>query len=253
MNYPFARAVAAWLFDQPQKIRPSELDRRLRGLRIAYPRAATYVMQNLVDSHDTDRVVSMALNPDRAYDHANRIQDNGPNYNNAKPPAEAYRTARLAALLQMTYVGAPMIYYGDEVGMWGADDPTCRKPMLWEDLQPYEAPDQNFVMKDQLEFYRAAIRLRAEHAALRTGEYRTLLADDENDVFAFLRWNDEEKLIVVLNASDHDHEILVPVPEDSPLVWNGVFGTDKAQFAATGGSTAVVVPAYGGVVLHAAP
>ena len=41
----------------------------------------------------------------------------------------------------MTYVGAPMIYYGDEVGMWGADDPSCRKPMLWDDLMPYDNPE----------------------------------------------------------------------------------------------------------------
>ena len=38
------------------------------------------------------------------------------------------------ALFQFTYVGAPMVYYGDEVGMWGANDPDCRKPMVWDDL-----------------------------------------------------------------------------------------------------------------------
>ena len=37
--------------------------------------------------------------------------------------------------MQMTYVGAPMIYYGDEIGMWGANDPDCRKPMIWEDIE----------------------------------------------------------------------------------------------------------------------
>ena len=99
----------------------------------------------------------MAHNSDRAYDHANRVQDNGPQYDNAKPSPEEYARACLTALLQMTYVGAPMVYYGDEVGMWGADDPTCRKPMLWEDLAPYDKPEENFVMKDQLAYYKQII------------------------------------------------------------------------------------------------
>src|SRR5262245_56833924 len=140
-------------------------------------------MMNLVDSHDTDRLVSMALNPDRGYDKDNRGQDDSPDYNNAKPLPEHYARARLVALLQMTYVGAPMIYSGDEVGMWGADDPSCRKPMLWEDLQPYDKPEQNFVMKDHLAFYREVIALRNAHPALRTGYFHTLLADDAKDVW----------------------------------------------------------------------
>ena len=65
MNYPFARAALYWIGNKKDKITASECDRRLAELRIAYPAAATYVMQNLMDSHDTDRLVSMIANPDR--------------------------------------------------------------------------------------------------------------------------------------------------------------------------------------------
>jgi len=249
MNYPFARAVVAWVFDRKWKISVSEFDRRLRELRLAYPRAASFVLQNLLGSHDTDRVASMAFNPDRAYDHANRVQDSGPNYNNAKPSVEAYARARLAAFIQMTYVGAPMIYYGDEVGMWGADDPTCRKPMLWKDLEPYENPEENFVMEDHLAYYRQIIALRRTHSALRTGSFATLLADDAADVWAFLRKNEEEQIIVVVNASDQARQVAIPLPADSPRTWQGVFNCDLS-LVSKDGRLRVTVPALGGIVLR---
>lgn len=251
MNYEFAKATVAWIFNQKQKITPSEIDQRLRGLRIAYPHEATLVLQNLMNSHDTDRLASMAHNPDRAYDHGNRIQDNGPNYDNSKPSQSAYRKARLAALLQMTYVGAPMIYYGDEVGMWGADDPTCRKPMLWKDLEPYEKPEENHVMDEHLAYYRQIIALRNAHPALRTGSIQTLLADDQREVWAFLRKDTDEQLVVVLNASNHKHELTIPLPPSAPTAWVGQFNLDGAINAADR-KLSLPVPAIGGVVLHAA-
>ncbi|MFH1746581.1 MAG: alpha-amylase family glycosyl hydrolase [Planctomycetota bacterium] len=251
MNYPFARAVVAWIMDRDQKISVSEFDRRLKELRLSYPVPATLVMQNLMNSHDTDRLVSMALNPDRAYDHANRLQDNGPDYNTSKPAAEAYARARLVALLQMTYVGAPMVYYGDEAGMWGADDPGCRKPMLWDDLESYENPAENHVMKDHREFYRRAIALRRAHPALRTGLFQTLLTDDRADVWAFLRWDRDEQLIVVLNASDQPRDVTITLPSHSPNIWTGVFGAE-GHYPETDRTLSVKVPAISGVVLHAA-
>ncbi|MEO0651978.1 MAG: alpha-amylase family glycosyl hydrolase, partial [Planctomycetota bacterium] len=72
MNYPFAESLLRWIGDEERKIGPAELDRRLAELRLAYPSESTYVLQNLVDSHDTDRLVSMLANPDREYDAMNR-------------------------------------------------------------------------------------------------------------------------------------------------------------------------------------
>ena len=250
MNYEFAKPTIEWMFNKRHKISPSEIDQKLRELRMAYPREATYVLQNLMNSHDTDRVASMAHNPDRAYDHGNRVQDNGPNYDNAKPTPTEYRRARLAALLQMTYVGAPMVFYGDEVGMWGADDPTCRKPMLWKDLEPYEKPEVNHVMTDHLAYYKEVIALRNAHSALRTGSYRTLLVDDAADVWAFLRADENEQLIVVLNASSHERVVQVPLPAESPKSWMPLFNA-RGKFHAVNGRVTVTVPAISGVVLDA--
>ncbi|MFZ9692048.1 MAG: alpha amylase N-terminal ig-like domain-containing protein [Phycisphaerales bacterium] len=223
MNYPFAEASIAWVGDRVNKIAPSELDRRLAELRLAYPAEVTYCLMNLLDSHDTDRIASMLLNPDREYDRGNREQD-GAKYDAGKPSAEVYRKVRLLALLQMTYVGAPMIYYGDEVGMWGSDDPNNRKPMLWKDLEPYTDPDENRVMEEQLEFYRRATALRNRFAALRRGSFRTLLADDQQDVWVFLRELGPEKVLVALNASDRQATVTVPELASMPGAWELVFG-----------------------------
>ncbi len=257
MNYPFARTAVAWIINRDKlKITPTQADAQLAALRLSYPAAATYVLQNLVDSHDTDRVASMAANPDRAYDKMNRVQDDNPDYDNSRPDEAAYRRVRLIALLQATYVGAPMIYYGDEAGMWGADDPTCRKPMLWEDLQPYARPEENFVMKDHLAYYRQVIALRNEHAALRRGSFETLVTDDAADVWAFLRAGEREQLIVVLNASNEQRSVDVPV-STAAAEWKVVCGgSPNAEggsqvVKAAGGRVRVEVPAIGGTVLHA--
>ncbi|MGD8451192.1 MAG: alpha-amylase family glycosyl hydrolase [Phycisphaerae bacterium] len=250
MNYEFAKVAVKWAFDQKMKITASDAAARLAELRLAYPAAATYALQTLVDTHDTDRLVSMAQNPDREYDRQNRPQSDNPDYDNNKPPEGTYARARLVALLQMVYVGAPMVYYGDEVGMWGSDDPTCRKPMLWKDLEPYEKPEENFVMEDELAFYRQVIALRNAHPALRIGSFKTLLTDDATDVWAFLRSDGAEHVLVVLNASDAVSDVEIPLPEGLPQTWTVAFGDGGAPQHAEGRLT-VHVPAVGGVVLVA--
>ncbi len=221
MNYEFAKPAIAWILNRKDKIKVSELDRKLAELRLAYPSECTYAMQNLVDSHDTDRVVSMAKNPDRGYNELNREQE-VQSYDASKPGKEHYRRVQLLALLQMTYVGAPMIWYGTEVGMWGSGDPNNRKPMLWKDLEPYGKPSDNRVMDEQLAYYKQVIALRNAHPALRTGSFQTLLTDDEHDVWMFLREGSGEQVLVALNASGTAASI--SIPETLGTGWTQVFG-----------------------------
>ena len=248
MNYPFAEAAVAWIGHRERKIQASECDRRLAELRMAYPREASYALMNLLGSHDTDRLASMLENPDRNYDRMNRPQSDNPEYDNGKPGEESYARARLLALLQMTYVGAPMIYYGDEVGMWGADDPTNRKPMLWRDLEPYENPDENFVMEDHLAHYRAVVALRGRHAALRTGSFETVCTDDEADAWIFLRENEEERVLVALNASGETQAVGIPA-DLAEGDWEVVFGS--GGLVQEGSEAFVAVGPLDGVVLAA--
>ncbi len=109
----------------------------------------------------------------------------------------------------MTYVGAPMIWYGDEVGMWGADDPTDRKAMLWKDLEPYQDPAES-VDGALLAHYRKLIAIRNSTEALQIGEYKTLVADDDHEVLAFERTANGKRVIVVINNSDRIQQVRIP-------------------------------------------
>ena len=248
MNYRFADPVVAWVGNVERKLSVSALDARLAELRLAYPDEATYAMMNLVGSHDTDRIASMLLNRDRPYDRSNQVQRRD-DYNSGRPDEVHLQRQLLVALAQMTYVGAPMIYYGDEVGMWGADDPTNRKPMLWPDLGPYDRPEQNFIMEDHHAFYRGAIALRREHEALRIGGFETHLADDDQDLWVFLRTLGDEVLMVALNAGSGAASFTPPAREGS---WSPVLG-EAPDGAEVDGSTMAVGPIAGRVWRWTAP
>jgi len=198
------------------------------------PPAVTVAMQNLIDSHDTERVASMIVSASRRlpyeredslewfdYDwgrHTSADADDG--YLLRAPTGAERDVQRLIALFQMTYVGAPMIYYGTESGMWSGDDPDDRQPMVWEDLvyddqsaDPFgrdRRPDAVRFDPELHEYYRSVIALRRSHAALRRGDFEPLLADDTGRVVAFARTHEEERLVVVLNASGTSRRVALP-------------------------------------------
>ena len=222
MHYPFAMAVLDWL-----AVRPGMPATELAGrLNLAFNDAAptNLIHQNLFGSHDTDRFVSMLINPNRSYDQGNRPQDNGPDYVDVRPDESTYALSLLGVAIQATYTGAPMVYYGDEVGMWGADDPTNRKPMPWPDRGPYESSDDQFD-EDHLAAYSEWFNLRSDERigpALRYGSVRHI--DTGNpDVFAFERRLNATSVTVVVNRGDRpfDASKLLPASETDTAV-NGV-------------------------------
>ena len=210
MNYRFARAVKKFVIDQKDQIPASAFADSLRAQYRDYEWSNLLVCQNLMGSHDVDRVASQVVNPDRWYDHdANPMQN--PAYDPRKPNAEEYRRLRLISGLQMTLPGAPMIYYGDEAGMWGGDDPDPRKPMVWPELeyQPEKNhplgrprdPDPVTFDRELFEWHRRLIALRKAHPALSLGAVDFFLTDDENRVLGYRRYLDGQDLFVVVNNS----------------------------------------------------
>jgi glycosidase len=237
MNYNFAFASSDYFADEKTRISTTEFDRRLQELREAFPPGVAEVQQNLFGSHDTDRIGSHIVNRDK--EHANNWEayfnfskvENG-QYDPRKPTEEELASQKLFAVLQMTYVGAPMIYYGDEVGMWGANDPDCRKPMVWDDLV-YEdevtlpdgskkaEPDKVEVNRDLLEHYRKLIALRRDLPSLRRGSFETVLIDDERQLYGFRRKLNDEEVLVILNNSDEKQEAALEVAGKWQDRWNG--------------------------------
>lgn len=210
-NYQLAIRSAEFFFDDRRAIKPSEFDSALAELRMAAPRQALESMFNQIDSHDTDRVLSMIINPDRPYDRRNQVQGDGPSYNDSKPPLAAVEKLKFYLAFQMTYIGAPVIYYGSEVGMHGADDPNNRQPMWWEDLQ-YADPDIQ-INTSLLDYYTRLLAIRNRWDCFRSGSYKTLLADDRADVFAFGRQGQTEAAVVILNRSTSARVVALNVAE----------------------------------------
>ena len=226
MNYNFAFASAEFFFNaDATRITASEYDRKLKELRELYPPGVAYASQNLFGSHDANRIGSHIVNRRRgignfrdweAYYNAS-VAANNPKYSTRKPQPEDIALQKLFVIMQMTYVGAPMIYYGDEVGMWGGNDPDSRKPMVWSDI-PYEdeiynvdgsthAPDKVEVNESLLQHYKKLVAIRNNHPALQLGSYQTLLTDDEKRVLIFERTYAGEKIIVVINNGADDYTV----------------------------------------------
>ncbi len=220
MNYTFAYACNDFFVSETSRASVSAFDRSLRELREAFPAEVAHVMQNLVDSHDTDRIASRIVNRDRMsmrewvkYYQWSKVVHT-PDYDTRRPNARERRSQMLIALMQMTYVGTPMIYYGDEVGMWGANDTCCRKPMVWEDLvyadeallpngARRENVDRVAVDRELFAYYRKLIHIRRNHPALQLGDFKTLLIDDARELYAFSRSFEQQMLVVVINNSGH--------------------------------------------------
>lgn len=200
MNYPFRQACLD--FFATDAIRADEFAARLARLRAAYASPVHQVLWNLLDSHDTPRFRT-------------ECREAAKRQGGAAVGHSRDRQA-LAAILQLTYEGAPLIYYGDEVGMEGGGDPDCRRPMIWEESRQ----DQEL-----LTLYRRLLALRKELPALRCGFYRALVRDGLRNVFAFWRGPAAEggepypaagpQVVVVLNNHPLAQQVEVPLPQEA--------------------------------------
>jgi len=177
------------------------------------------VMMNLTASHDTPRFGTSLYNPVRYKYHATPREDSS--YRIDRPELHAREVQQMILVHQFTWIGAPHIWNGDEVGMWGADDPDERKPMVWSDLRyedetthPFGRPRRRDpVAPDTALFraYRDLIALRKAHLRLFVdGTVRWLLADDATSLLAYERALGTQRAIVVFNASDQEQELTVP-------------------------------------------
>jgi glycosidase len=217
MNYPFTEAVQDYMIDQ--SMTASDFMKRLRSVREGLPDGAELVQQNLMDSHDTPRLASMIVNPGREFDTATKPEEG---FDVRKPTSKERRLQRLISLFQYTYVGAPMIFYGTEAGMWGADDPDDRKPMLWPefDFEPEAAHplnkerpvDENGFDEKLFSWYKKLGTIRNKHLALRKGKFQELFIENDANVFAFARYlNKHMFCLVAVNRSEQTRKIRIPL------------------------------------------
>ena len=235
MNYRFRQAALGFArttnwTDSSGTVRAlsgGETAHALQAVLADYPRQAAAASFNLIDSHDTNRALFVL----------------------DEPPVIPAQRLRLAAFLQFTMVGAPMIYYGDEVainapGKNGFGDPYNRAPYPWSDAGG-TADIETQIYYSQL----AAIRHRLP--ALRTGSFVALFSNPS--VIAFARVAPPEKpVVIVVNKSSDDPRVTIPL--------KGLYGSGTLEdqqtgnkFQVAGGKVSVTATARRGLILVGTP
>jgi cyclomaltodextrinase / maltogenic alpha-amylase / neopullulanase len=160
------------------------------------------LMGNVIDSHDKVRFMAYA-DGDVALGSSDAIEigwNNPPVVDNQL----SYEKLKLYFTYMITIPGLPVVYYGDEFGMTGAQDPDNRRMMRFDDeLRELE--------KETLRDVRTIINLRNQHSALRYGDFQTLFAD--KDIYAYLRSDFNERILVVLNKKSEERELNISLPD----------------------------------------
>jgi glycosidase len=242
MNYRFGDAMFKFFIDEKNQISVTELENLLDGVISDYGFEKTLILQNMLGSHDMERLASAVVNPDRWIDHGNNTWHNR-EFDIRKPNARERLIQKTIITFQFMFPGAPLIYYGDEVGMWGGDDPDCRKPMLWSELD-YDSEKAHFcdelddcsgsrpidkvTVDDNLfNHYQNLINLRKKHIALTQGNYKLVYSNDKSGIFAFERFTENERILAIFNGSTISTEIISDIFPNNKNNWNQILGDNS--------------------------
>ena len=225
---------------------PSEFDHALAASREAYPPQVTAVLVNVLDHHDSNRALAILTEKD----------DQG--------LTEAKQRLRLAALFQFTYLGAPMVLYGDEAAIDApsladgpngpVSDPYSRAPYPWEDetgdVDTYGPPDHAMI-----DYYELLGSLRKAHPALRRGSFTPLLIGDvspptdDDSSYAFARSEGDDAAVVVMNKGNVENKPSVRVRDyfaDGATLRDALTGQ---TMKVSGGRVVLTLPARRGALL----
>ena len=169
MNYPFYLNLIDLLADE--KINVSQFVQNLGYLKGRLNKKCYPLMWNLIDSHDTARFLHLC--------HDNK------------------KKQHLAAAFQLLLPGMPMVYYGDEYAMPGANDPDCRRGMYW---------DEEYQDKEMYNWYKKLMQVRKTHACIVEGEMIETIANDDEDTIVMIRKNGEETIAMLFNCGNSAKE-----------------------------------------------
>ena len=223
MNYPLRTALLRWLGGGDA----AEFRESMETLRANYPPAAFYGAMNFLGTHDTPRILTLL-----GAGHIPAAKEERAAF--ALSPAQLARgraKLRLAGMLLYGFPGSPTLFYGDEAGMQGFEDPLNRGTYPWgrEDT-------------GLLDFFRALGRLRKERRSLQSGSLTYIYAQGGGLVIT--REHEGETTMVALNAGDEVLTLTLPWPRGTAE--DGLTGQ---RFLAVNGQLRLSLPPLDGVVL----
>lgn len=212
MNYPLAFVLLPWL----SGVQNPEIARDIERTMNHHP-ATVLAQMNLLASHDTARLVSLLANPGLEYDRDAGM--NAAGFDRSRPSTEAYERLELAYAVLSALPGSPMVFAGDELGVWGGDDPENRKPLPWPDLA--EDPELAQLANETTNRLSRVFRFRGTSGigpVLRYGGTRLEL---QNDMLLIRRDLNGQVFLLYANPTDEPRKwgsVLVP-PRSAKVSW----------------------------------
>lgn len=188
MNYPFMNAIIAYVRDGDEKFFKDTVQSILEN----YPKETVYCLMNSLGTHDTVRIIN-ALSDVRAHgwSKTHKLGYKLPDSEYEKAKKKLY----LASVLQFTLPGIPSIFYGDEAGLQGFDDPINRRPYPWGSED-----------KEILAHYKKLGRIRRENRAVFSGGFNMR---DENGLVAYERTSGDDEILIAVNAGADDTTLFI--------------------------------------------
>ncbi len=203
MHYQWYKPARRYFANANGGYAPSEFVNQMKSVFEGYPEYSKKAMMNMSSSHDAPRLGTSFYNKNP---YKNMTRDT---YKFNKPDAGAWEAVKLFLVHQYTYIGSPQIWQGDEMGMWGGDDPDDRKPLLWKEFE-FESEDRNgfeqYDFIDEVKFdeelfnyYKELIAIRKANPTLIHGSVSFDIIDDANNILGYSRAFEGEKIFVVFN------------------------------------------------------
>lgn len=216
MNYGFYFSASEFFAPEKNCISALQFDKKLRSQLKLLPQGANFLAMNLLGTHDTERFASIAVNRELkkfssiAEFFANtHVSDK--KYSSRQPDDFERKIQQMAVVFEFSMIGSPMVYYGDELGMWGANDPDCRKPMMWDTLefqdghivkggQHLNKYDKICKNQNVFDFYKKIIAFRnTNRKVLAWGKFLTHYADAGKRVYVYSRKDDNSEIFFAFN------------------------------------------------------
>lgn len=202
------------------------------------PAQAAGVAMNELSNHDHSRFLT------RTNKKVGRMNTLGPDAANQGVNKAVMREA---VLIQMTWPGAPTIYYGDEAGLCGFTDPDNRR------TYPWGREDQELIA-----YHKAAIKVHKENQEFKTGSIKWMLTD--YNMIGYARFTRDNHSLILINNNDHEmtKELSVwelGIPKEAEmtrllLTGNDGFYTDPVKYVVEAGKITVTLPPVSGIILQ---
>ncbi len=251
MHYQWFKIARSYFAKPTEKISLSVFKDQIYTLFSQYPPATRQAMMNLAASHDSPRLLSTFFNHNKYKHHCKPQEDK--HYRTDTPGEYTYHRVKIFLLHQFTFIGAPHIWNGDEMGMLGADDPDNRKPLTWPDIAFEEETQSDFSVykyaftpmfdKDMFEYYKSLIQLRKSDNVFVYGNVEMQDVSVNNTILAYSRTTADSNVWVIINNHPEYNEAFLPI-KDGAVIFR--YNTDVEVLE----DVLIMAPFSGVVVRH---